>query len=136
MKLIGCILALTLVSCGIKEDIRNEVRRASLKCEQRIDEKIAEIEEKYEDYCISKEDFLTVLRALQEGKTVRIVPKDEVDAGHELPEVPPFPGGFQKNIQTINCYMVFVMKIKTNYSISDEVYFVENEKTKNKGYKK
>jgi len=32
--------------------------------------------------------------------------------------------------------MVFVVKIKTNYSISDEVYFVENEKTKNKGYKK
>jgi hypothetical protein len=94
MKLIGCILTLILISCGIKEDIKREVRRASLKCEQRIDEKIAEIEEKYEDYCITKEDFLMVLKALQEGKTVRIVPKEEADAGFDLPEVPPFPGGF------------------------------------------
>ena len=94
MKPAVCILALALISCGIKEDIKKEVRRASLKCEQRIDEKIAEIEEKYEDYCITKEDFLMVLKALQEGKTVRIVPKEEIDASFSLPKGPPFPDGF------------------------------------------
>ena len=94
-KLISCIFALTLISCGIKQDLKKEVRKVAQKCEQRIDEKIAEIEEKYEDYCISKEDLLNVLKNLQvEGSARTCTPQNERDAGFEVPEEPPFPGGF------------------------------------------
>ena len=48
-KLISCIFALTLISCGIKQDLNKEVRKVVQKCEQRIDEKIAEIEEKFRE---------------------------------------------------------------------------------------
>ena len=94
MKLVGCILILVLISCGIEQDIKKEIRRSSQRCEQRIDKKISEIEEKYDNRCITKEDLLTVLKALQERETVRVVPREEVDAGFEVPEDPPFPDGF------------------------------------------
>ena len=94
-KLIGCIFALTLVSCSIERDIRREAAKASQRCEQRIDEMIAEIEEKYEDYCISKEDLLNVLKNLQvEGSARTCTPQNERDAGFEVPEEPPSPDGF------------------------------------------
>lgn len=94
-KLIGCIFALTLVSCSIEQDIKREAAKASQRCEQRVDEMIAEIEEKYEDYCISKEDLLNVLKNLQtEGPAAPCTPQNERDAGFEVPEEPPFPGGF------------------------------------------
>ena len=95
MKLIGCIFIMTLISCGIEQDIRREATKASQRCDERITEKIMEIEKNHEGHCISKEDLLSVLKNLQvEGPVRTCTPQNERDTGFEVPEEPPSPDGF------------------------------------------